>query len=315
MLTPTQFATAPLADLVRALANADPANVPIVSGEVRLHDATLKQPSPTADTQPEDVRLPDDHPDVEIPGVTLESYLGGGGQGWVYAGRVKTTNKIVAVKVLGRGRDSQDWGAREAILCSRIRHRNVLRVLRAEPAGAFWVVLMELVIGEELGHNKLQADEARHCFGQLADALTAIARNRLIHRDVKPANVLLRQPDRSPVLIDFGLAIDMNETIADSADLCGTPFFMPPEAWKDGTPTPAWDAYALGVTAAIALAGSPDMPTDLPTLRQAKLSGVFERRLTKAIGDGEMRSWIERMTAAEPARRMEAVEAARKWAA
>ena len=91
------------------------------------------------------------------------------------------------------------------------------------------------------------------------------------------------------------------------------PFFMPPEAWRDGTPTPAWDAYALGVTAAIALAGSPDMPTDLPSLRQAKLSGVFERRLTKAIGDDGMREWIERMTASEPEKRLEAVEAAREW--
>jgi serine/threonine-protein kinase len=313
MLSPIQFAAAPLTDLVRALAKADPTDVPIVPGDVRLHGATVIQPSPSADTQPEDVRLPDDHPDVEIPGVDLESYLGGGGQGWVYAGRVRTTKKIVAVKVLSRGRDAQDWGAREAILCSRIRHRNVLRVLRAEPVGAFWVVLMELVIGDELGKANLRLDETRVCFGQLADALSAIARNRLIHRDVKPANVLLRRPDRSPVLIDFGLAIDMNETIADSADLCGTPFFMPPEAWRDGAPTPAWDAYALGVTAAIALAGSPDMPTDLPSLRQAKLSGVFERRLTRAIGDGAMREWIERMTAPEPAKRMEAVEAARGW--
>ena len=132
---------------------------------------------------------------------------------------------------------------------------------------------------------------------------------RLIHRDIKPANVLLRQDDRSPVLIDFGLAIDWDEA-ASNADLCGTPFFLPPEAWRDEPPTPAWDAYALGATAAVALAGRPDMPTDLPSLRSAKLSDEFARRLSRPIADAEMRSWVEQMTAADPAKRLMAVEAA-----
>jgi hypothetical protein len=88
---------------------------------------------------------------------------------------------------------------------------------------------------------------------------------------------------------------------------------MPPEAWRDEPPGPAWDAYALGVTAAVALAGRPEMPTDLPSLREAKLSGVFERRLTRAIADPDLRSWVESMTAAEPAARSTAVELARRW--
>ena len=166
----------------------------------------------------------------------------------------------------------------------------MLRVLRAEPAGAFWVVLMELVQGEELARGKLSIGEARGCFGQLADALLALARQRLVHRDVKPANILLRRPDHSPVLIDFGLAIDMAELTDFAADLSGTPFYMAPEAWRDSPPDPSWDAYALGVTAAVALAGPPDVRTDLPSLRQAKLSGMFEHRVADGLatfGDGE----------------------------
>jgi len=196
---------------------------------------------------------------------------------------VRATNKVVAAKVLARGGDAIDWGARDAVLCARIRHPNVLRVLRAEPVGAFWVVLTELVDGDELGPDTLAADQVRTCFARLADALTALGRQRLIHRDIKPANVLVRTHDRSPVLIDFGLAVDFDEASSNAADLSGTPFFLPSEAWRDEPPTPAWDAYALGVTAAVGLAGTPAMPTDLPSLREAKLSSVFERRLTRAV--------------------------------
>jgi serine/threonine protein kinase len=250
-----------------------------------------------------------------VPGVALESFVGSGGQGWVYIGRIQATNKTVAVKVLCRGRDAWDWGAREAILCSRVRHRNVLRVLRAIPAGAFWVVVTELVVGDELDRSELPAADAPACFSQLADALAAIARQKLVHRDIKPANILLRRQDRTPVLIDFGLAIDLTERPADCTDLSGTPFFMPPEAWRDQPPTPAWDAYALGVTAAVALAKAPAMAGDLSSLRLAKLSGVFERRLVNAVPSESLRTWIAHMIAAEPEERLAAVESARGWIA
>lgn len=318
MLSPNQFAFAPLDNLVAALAQTDPADVSIAGGDIQPHRGAMRAgltrglAHGLASTHPGETRLPPDHPEIDIPSVALEAFLGGGGQGWVYAGRVRTTNKVVAVKVLSRGRDAQDWGAREAILCARIRHPNVLRVLRAEPAGAFWVVVMELVQGSELGREPIAANRVRGCFGQLADALAALARGRIIHRDIKPANVLVRQDDQSPVLIDFGLAVDFGEG-ADHADLSGTPFFLPPEAWRDEPPTPAWDAYALGATAAVALAGTPNMPTDLPTLRTAKLSRVFECRLLKVLNDNPCQRWIEEMIAAEPQRRLAAVEAARVW--
>ena len=63
-------------------------------------------------------------------------------------GASRATNKVIAVKVLSRSDDALDWGPREAVLCSRIRHPNVLRVLRTQPTGAFWIVLMELVVGD-----------------------------------------------------------------------------------------------------------------------------------------------------------------------
>ncbi len=316
-LDPAEFLRRPLPDLVGVLAAADPRDLPPV-GDVVPHSPhlTAALALDQASTVPEDARLPDDHPEVEVPGVVLEQFLGGGGQGWVYAGRVQATNKVVAVKVLARGTDVLSWGAREALLCAKVRHRNVLRILRAEPVGAFWVVLMELVQGDELDRGRLDPADARPCFAQLADALRELERARLVHRDVKPANVLLRRPDRSPVLIDFGLAIDLAELESYPADLSGTPFFMAPEAYREEPPTPAWDAYALGVTAALALCGPIPLSSDLTTLRHAKLTGSFERRVTTALADcpdAELRSWVTRMIATDPAERAAAVEAARAW--
>ncbi|HTK75445.1 MAG TPA: serine/threonine-protein kinase [Gemmataceae bacterium] len=328
-LEPGRYVHMPLAELVRDLESADPRDVPLPnSRNIELHGPGLRAEDKTESlayrgdnvtTLVNDTRLPDAHPDIEIPGVVLEHFLGGGAQGWVYAGRVRTTNKIVAVKILARGRDENlAWGAREALLCARVRHRNVLRVLRAQPVGEFWVVLMELVQGEELRRGTLSGTEARVCFGALADALLALARSRLVHRDIKPANVILRRPDRSPVLIDFGLAVDLAEQGRNPAELSGTPFYMAPEAWRDAPPDPAWDAYALGVTAAVVLVGPPAMGRDLPTLRRAKLSGDFERLIRDGldqVGDAEMRQWVNRLIAPEPKERQNALDIARAWVA
>jgi serine/threonine protein kinase len=325
-LSPQNYLRRSLPALLRDLAIADPRDVRLPGPTVVIphgpgsRTSSLVYRGEYPSTVPEDTRLPDDCPEIDVPGVKLEAYLGGGGQGWVYAGRLKATNKVVAVKVVGRGAgdDPLGWGAREAVLCARVRHRNVLRVLRAEPAGAFWVVLMELVQGEELARGKLGTTEARCCFGQLADALLALARQRLVHRDIKPGNILLRRPDRSPVLIDFGLAVDLAELTDFAADLSGTPFYMAPEAWRDAPPDPAWDAYALGVTAAVVLVGAPDLKNDLPTLRQAKLSGTFEKKVASglaAVGDGDLTRWVTRLLDHEPAARQSALEDARAWAA
>src|SRR5580765_4229906 len=99
----------------------------------------------TAPTVTGNARLPEDHPVIEVPGVMLEQYLGGGGQGCVFSGRVTATGALIAVKLLSHGR-----AVREALLASRVRHPNVVRVLRAQRAGNYWVLLMELVLGDEL---------------------------------------------------------------------------------------------------------------------------------------------------------------------
>lgn len=281
-------------------------------------DLVTRRPS-TLMTTVVSTSLPPDHPDIDLPDVVLESYLGGGGQGWVYVGRVIASGSRVAVKVLrSEYVKAQGWAAREALLCSRIRHRNVLRVFGARPAGNFWVVLMELVQGSELGAAPLMLPQAKACFAQVADALRLLCEQKIVHCDVKPANILLRDAEGSPVLVDFGIAVDLATFNQKQARLSGTPLFIPPEVFATGVPHPAWDAYALGVTAAVALVGKVEGYSDLTTLREAKLSGEFDRKveqLVQHLEDDGMRDWVRALIHREPEQRIAALEAARSWLA
>lgn len=307
---PTAFVGRPLPELLVALERLGPTARPLLRcGELRLHHAN-RGPAGVADSP-----VPVDHPEVTIPGVVLEGYLGGGGQGHVYAGRVTATGKVVAVKLLAGG---PGRGVREAILAARVRHPNVRRVLRAQAAGPAWVVVMEMVVGAELSPADPPAD-ARGCFARLADGLTAVAGARLVHRDVKPANVLLRDADGSPVLVDFGLAVDLHEPGDDDPDVSGTPVFLPPEAWRDARPDPSWDAYALGVTVAVTLGRRHGLFDETSSLRRSKLTGEFDavlRQALDAIDDHALCGWARQLTDPSPAARLTALrDAATRLAA
>jgi serine/threonine protein kinase len=256
---------------------------------------------------------------VAVPDVTLEHLLGGGSQGLVYAGRVRSTGLVVAVKVLHH--DYVRGGSRavrEAEILARVRHRNVLRVFRVEQVGAFWVLIMEFLQGKDLAGTRLGADQARPCLVQLADAVRALGEGHIVHRDIKPANIVLRQGDSSPVLIDFGLALDLTAASAeDRAQVCGTPLFMTPDAFAGAAPEPSWDAYALGLTAVHLLGGDP-IPyasTAWRTLVDAKVSGDFDRAVERCLDrltDGPLRSWVAGLIGRDPAARLAALHEARR---
>jgi serine/threonine protein kinase len=304
LFRPAAFAGRPLPELVAALNRLDPGS--LSTADVRLFDGRT-----TVATAGGDARLPADHPDVDIPGIILDQYLGGGGQGCVYSGRITATGKLVAVKLLSHGR-----AVREALLAGRVRHPNVLRVLRAQPAGHYWVVLMELVQGTELGHTR--PNDLRGCFIRLADALHAVAAARLVHRDVKPANVLLRSPDAAPVLVDFGLAVDLGSGDEEDAEVSGTPLFLPPEAWRDARPDPAWDAYALGITAATVLGVTLPICEGVGSLRPVKLDGRYDREVSaglESLKDRRIADWARELIRPEPSRRMAALKSTGDWLA
>jgi serine/threonine protein kinase len=327
LFSPAEFVKRPLGDLQAVLEAHSPDEIDagwqggvLLHGPMTATDATelLSLRPHTLLTTVTDCRLPREHPDVSLPGVVLDEYLGGGGQGWVYTARVQATGKHIAVKILNaRSSASEHWAEREARICARLRHPNLLRVFELQRAGGYWIVLMELVQGTELRNVSIKAEQARALFGGLADGLCVLAENHVVHRDVKPSNIILREPDDSPVLIDFGTAVDLNRPDSGPPDISGTPFFMAPEALAGQSPEPSWDAYALGATAAVVLAGAYEQYKSLTTLRDAKASGEFDRRIgdfLPRIADRELRNWVGKLVQQEPAQRLEALANARQWA-
>jgi serine/threonine protein kinase len=185
--------------------------------------------------------------------------IGRGGMGSVYRAINKDNGGVVAVKILKPdlarnptllGRFLQEF--RSTI---KLDHPNIVRALDAGTDGVFTYLVMEFVEGQSLGKmlsrvKKLPEGPAVRIITQIAQGLHYAHLNRVIHRDVKPDNILVRS-DGLAKLADFGLAKDIDEGhgLTRSASTLGTPHFMAPEQYTDakrvGIPG---DVYSLGAT-------------------------------------------------------------------
>lgn len=175
--------------------------------------------------------------------------LGAGAMGGVFSASDQDLGRRVAVKVL-HAPDDDDIAIRflrEAETLARIQHPNVLRVLDhgRTPAGPYMV--MELLDGAPLDTPPPDLD-LEQVARDLAAGLEAVHTADVIHRDVKPANVMWVRPGRA-VLIDFGLVHDPGKTaLTRTGTLVGTPAYMSPEILMGESLSPASDWYALGIS-------------------------------------------------------------------
>jgi tetratricopeptide (TPR) repeat protein len=184
----------------------------------------------------------------------IESELGRGGMGIVFRARDATLRRVVALKLVYQAGGEAARFTREAEAAARVRHDHVVPVLSAglTPAGDAFIAmpliegltLRQLIERDRVLPPKLAAEYAR----QIADALRAIHGAGLVHRDVKPGNVLIDQSDGRAKLTDFGLARDDSHA-SGSTTLAGTPEYLSPEQVRaPGTVDARTDIYALGVT-------------------------------------------------------------------
>jgi serine/threonine protein kinase len=172
-----------------------------------------------------------------------------------------------------------------------------MRIFHVQPTGEFWIVIMEMLQGDDLTKNKLRSKQYMECFGQLADAVWAMGEKHIVHRDLKPSNIVLRTSDYSPAIIDFGIAVDLTALEFGFSGICGTPYFMSPEAFSEEKPNPAWDAYSLGITVATVSSKKPNLSSvkGMDELIQKKLSGAFAYEIQQAllnIESNEVRSGV-----------------------
>lgn len=183
----------------------------------------------------------------------LLEVIASGGMATVWRGSDTRLDRLVAVKrphpSAPGGDSTPNRMGREARAAAAISHPNLITVYDygADEDGPYLV--MELAEGPTLRDTLGQLDEAEslEVGAQVAEGLAAVHAGGLVHRDVKPANIILS--DRGPLLTDFGIALDPTSTAEVTADglIVATPSYAAPEVMAGQRPTQASDVYSLGV--------------------------------------------------------------------
>lgn len=179
--------------------------------------------------------------------------------GTVYLAKDRELRREVAVKLAHRPHDAEvlDRFRREARSMAVIEHPGVARVLDFGEADDQLYLIMEYVTGDRPG---LLSPGALTPMLSVAEALEAVHEAGVLHRDVKPSNLIQRE-DGSLVLIDFGLArrLDASKLTA-TGEVVGTPYYLAPEILLGEPPSPASDFYSWGATLYVLLEGHPPIP-------------------------------------------------------
>ncbi|MFJ5520106.1 serine/threonine-protein kinase [Streptomyces griseoluteus] len=251
----------------------------------------------------------------------LLSPLGEGGMGTVWRAHDEVLRREVAVKEvrapagLPAGDVERMYARleREAWAAARVAHPNVVTVYDvALEGGRPWIV-MELVRGRSLADvletsGPLSVTESARVGAEVLDALRAAHEVGVLHRDVKPANVLLSDDGRV-VLTDFGIAsVEGSSALTMAGEVIGSPEFLSPERALGRTPGPGSDLWSLGVLLYAAVEGGSPFRHDTPL---STLRAVVDEPLPPPHRAGPLTPVVEGLLRKDPEERLPAEQAAR----
>ncbi|MCO5168386.1 MAG: protein kinase [Planctomycetes bacterium] len=209
-----------------------------------------------------------------LPGTPLGPYvvqaeLGRGGMGTVYRAARAADGAALALKVLAQGSSGAPAERRlrfqrEAELAARLAHPGIVRVHDVGEAGGRSYIAMDLIEGEPLSARvgRLAPLDAARLVAQVARAVAHAHAHGVVHRDLKPDNVLVR-PDGTAVVTDFGVArAEGSDALTRTGALVGTPTYLAPEQVTGAPATAASDVHALGAVLHEAITGAPPFVRD-----------------------------------------------------
>ena len=229
----------------------------------------------------------------EFGNYEIQSELGRGGMGVVYLARQKDLNRSVALKMLSGhyGPDELRRFLEEAETAAGLHHTNIAHIYEVGEHDGVPFFSMEYVEGgslaDELRKELPTPRHTAHLLIQVARALHHAHQNGIVHRDMKPANVLL-DPDGVPKVADFGIAKRLNEdsNLTLTGAIIGTPTYMAPEQAKGQSRHvgPRADIYSFGAILYEMLAGRPpflpedsEEPITLRVLSEEPVSPAWHR--------------------------------------
>lgn len=200
----------------------------------------------------------------------LDAEIGRGGMGIVYRARDRRLKRMVAIKVLppelAFRSDIKTRFLREAETAAQLNHPNIVPIYTVDEVHGLVFFEMAYVSGDNLAkrlHDRgvLPVDEVRHILRDVADALAYAHERGVVHRDIKPDNILLDAETGRPMVTDFGIAravSDGDSRLTATGMAIGTPAYMSPEqAAGERVIDGRSDIYALGIVAYQMLAGEP----------------------------------------------------------
>jgi serine/threonine protein kinase len=309
----------------------------------RTYSGVTLERSPSERKQPSDTALaaPASLIGLVVGGrYRVTSLIGSGGMGAVYRAEHTALKKTVALKVLNQEMASHREAAlrfeREAMVSAQIQHPNVVSATDSGrlPDGSLYLVL-EYVEGHSLrelidNEGRLPPARALHIGAQIAEALSAAHRAHVVHRDLKPGNVMLQTAEGHPEVVkvlDFGLARiggakdNPGEPLTRHGSVFGTPEYMSPEQARGEVVDHRADLYALGVILFELLSGRqpfiapelvavlikhiqeppPPLPAEIPTPIAQYVMALLDKEPSRRPADArQVAKALRRLSPASP---------------
>jgi serine/threonine-protein kinase len=257
----------------------------------------------------------------ELGHCTLQRKLGQGGMGAVYLAHHPGLNKAVAIKVLpgdlAGTPEFRERFIREARLAARLEHPNVVQVHDVGDEQGVHYISMQFIEGKSLDavlreRKKLTVGEALSTTKRVAAALAAAAKLGIVHRDIKPHNILISK-DGVVKVADFGLAKDedANRSISEPGVVMGTPYYMSPEQAKGEKVDHRGDLYSLGATLYHMLTGKRLFDGGTPVtivMKQASAEEPIPARQLEPSIPPAVDAFLSKLLQKDPARRFQTAD-------
>lgn len=238
------------------------------------------------------------------PRYRIEALLGQGGMGRVYKAYDKDLDRVVALKVVRQGAmgetDALKRFKQELILASKISHKNILRIHDMGEVGGTKFITMAYVEGQDLhgilqDNPKLPMERILKFSIQLAEALAAAHAEGVVHRDLKPQNILVNKDDQIFVS-DFGLAKSFEEGaigMTRTGAFLGTPRYMSPEQVEGKPADQRSDLYAYGLILYEMVTG--DVPFTGESTLKVMYQRIQEKPKSPKLVNPELPNWLVRI--------------------